>query len=99
MQLTELHRIKQWQVAHRKTQPLENEAWDLVLMAWVMGWVGWVPAYAFGALWATPLCLLGMAAPGLYCAWRARMHRLGRLRCDWLPAGRRSLARGADVGR
>lgn len=99
MQLVELHRIKQWHVAHHKTHPVEYQAWDVALMFWVMGWVGWIPAYAFGAVWVTPLCLLGMCAPGLYSAWRGRMHRLRRLRCDWLPPGARSLARGSDVRR
>ena len=98
MQLAELQRIKQWQVEHRPTQPLEYHAWDLVLTLWVAGWVGWIPAFAFDALWAAPLCLLGTSAPDLYRAYRARLHRLRRLRCDWL-SGPRSLPGGPHVRR
>lgn len=99
MQLAELQRIKQWQVDHRESHPLEYHLWDAVLTVWLMGWVGWLPALAFGALWATPLCVAGMLAPGLYEAWRLRLHRSRRLRCDWLSEASRSLARGPDVGR
>jgi hypothetical protein len=97
MTLPELQRIKQWQVDHRDTHPAEYQAWDAVLTGWLMGWVGWLPAFAFDALWASPLCVLGMALPSLYVGWRTRAHRLHRLRCDWLaPAP--LLARGPHVG-
>jgi hypothetical protein len=84
MTLNELQRIKQWHVAHRGDHPLEYHLWDAMLTLWMMGWVGWLPAFAFDALWATPLCLLAMSAPTLYVAWRSRAHRAQRLRCDWL---------------
>ena len=84
MTLDELHRIKQWHVAHRGDHPLEYHLWDAMLTLWMMGWVGWLPAFAFDALWATPLCLLAMSAPTLYVSWRSRAHRAQRLRCDWL---------------
>jgi hypothetical protein len=83
MTLDELQRIKKWQVAHRMDHPVEYHMWDAILTLWVMGWVGWLPAYAFGALWTMPLCALGMAAPSLYVAWRLKAHREHRLRCDW----------------
>ncbi|TFZ05354.1 hypothetical protein EZ313_01375 [Ramlibacter henchirensis] len=84
MQLAEMQRIKRWQVDHRRTQPLEYHLWDAVLTAWLMGWIGWLPAFLLDALWALPLCLAGMAAPQLYVTWRSRLHRKRRLRCDWL---------------
>jgi hypothetical protein len=84
MQLAEMQRIKQWQVDHRFTQPLEYHLWDAVLTAWLMGWIGCLPAVALDALWALPLCALGIGAPGIYVAWRSRLHRGHRLRCDWL---------------
>lgn len=84
MTLNELQRIKQWHVNHRGDHPVEYHLWDGMLTLWVMGWVGWLPAFAFDALWAAPLCALAMAAPGLYVAWRSRAHRARRLRCDWL---------------
>jgi uncharacterized membrane protein len=97
MQLAQMQRIKLWHVRHRRTQPLEYHLWDAVLTVWLMGWIGWLPAFAFGAVWITPLCLAGMAAPGLYVHWRARLDRQRRVRCDWLHLAR-SLARGPDVG-
>lgn len=82
--LAELHRIKQWHVAHRAQHPLEYHLWDAVLTVWLMGWMGWLPALALEALWALPLCLLATLCPTLYVAWRARAHAARRLRCDWL---------------
>ena len=84
MNLNELQRIKQWHVQHRGEHPLEYHLWDGMLTLWVMGWVGWVPAWAFDQLWSTPLCAAAMFAPTLYVAWRAKAHRAQRLRCDWI---------------
>ena len=83
MPLTELQRIKQWHMGHRHTHPLELQLWDLMLTLWVMGWVGWLPVYAFEQLWAIPLLVLAISAPGLYAFLRTRAHRAKRLRCDW----------------
>ena len=82
--LKDLQRIKKWHVAHRTDHPLEYQVWDAMLTLWVMGWVGWLPAYAFDVPLAYPLCAAGVWLPQLYVAWRAREHRAGRLRCDWL---------------
>jgi hypothetical protein len=82
--LSQLQRIKKWHVAHKADHPLEYQLLDMVLMLWVMGWVGWLPALAFEAPWALPLCGLGVALPQLYVGWRIRAHRAQRLRCDWL---------------
>ncbi len=86
MTLEDLQRIKKWHVAHRCDHPVEYHMWDMVLTLWVMGWVGWLPAFAFDALWSFPLCAFAMGAPGLYVAWRLKAHREGRLRCDWQVA-------------
>jgi hypothetical protein len=88
MTLDDLQRIKKWHVAHRRDHPLEYHLWDMMLTLWVMGWVGWLPAFAIGHLWTFPLCAAGMAAPSLYVAWRLKAHREGRLRCDWQVAAR-----------
>ena len=82
--LAELQRIKKWHVAHRAEHPVEYQLWEAVLTLWVMGWVGWLPAFAFDAWWALPLCAVAMAAPGLYIGWRAKAHALQRVRCEWL---------------
>jgi hypothetical protein len=84
MNLEELHRIRQWHLAHRAQHPLEYHLWDAMLTVWLMGWVGWIPALAFDAFWATPLCMTAMFAPTLYVTWRQKAHRARRLRCDWL---------------
>lgn len=84
MDLDALQRIKKWHVAHQQDHPVEYHIWDVMLVLWVMGWVGWLPAVTFGAWWAVPLLAFAMSAPTLYVAWRARAHRQRRLRCDWL---------------
>jgi hypothetical protein len=86
MSLDELQRIKQWHVDHRSDHPVEYHLWDAMLTLWLMGWVGWLPAFAFEAMWAAPLCMTAMFAPTLYVAWRGKAHRARRLRCDWIAA-------------
>lgn len=82
--LTEMQRIRKWHVAHRQEHPLEYQLWDAVVCLWLMGWVGWLPAFALELLWACPLCLLASCTPRLYVRWRRHAHRQQRLRCDWL---------------
>ena len=82
--LAQMESVKNWHAAHRRAFSVEREVWEAVLTAWLIGWIGWMPAYALEATWAYPLCLLSMFAPRLYVNWRARAHRLQRLRCDWL---------------
>lgn len=85
MTLAEIQRIRQWHVEHRHDHPVEYHLWDTVLTLWLLGWVGWLPAFAMGeAAWIAPLCLVGMHAPATYTRWRARAHERHRLRCDWL---------------
>lgn len=82
--ITELHRIRKWHVDHAQEHPLEFQLWDAVITCWFMGWVGWLPTIALDALWAWPLCLLGMVLPSLYITWRTRAHTLNKLRCEWI---------------
>ena len=82
--LAQMQRVKNWHAAQRGACPVEKEVWEAVLTIWLMGWIGWLPAFAFDAPWAYPLCLLGMFAPRLYVDWRLRFHEMRRLRCDWL---------------
>ncbi|WP_298923823.1 hypothetical protein [uncultured Ramlibacter sp.] len=84
MKLDELQRIKQWHISHKQDHPLEYHLWDAMLTLWLMGWVGWLPAFAFEQLWSTPLCLLASLAPSLYVGLRMKAHQACRLRCDWL---------------
>ena len=82
--LAQMERLKKWHIAERGKHPAERQVWEAVLTLWMMGWVGWIPAFEFEAPWAYPLCLLGVLAPRLYVGWRARAHAAQRLRCDWL---------------
>ena len=84
MDLDALQRIKQWHVAHQQDHPVEYHAWDAMLTFWLVGWVGWIPAFAFEALWGAPGLVLRMASPSLYVTWRRRAHQAKRLRCDWI---------------
>ena len=84
MDLEALQRIKQWHVSHQRDHPVEYHLWDAVLTLWLIGWVGWIPALTFDALWSAPLLVLAMAAPSLYVGWRVKAHRARRLRCDWI---------------
>lgn len=97
MTLETLQHIRRWHVGHRATHPVDYHLWDLMLMLWMAGCIGWLPVFACGALWMAPLCVLGMSAPDLYTSWRLREHRLRRVRCDWVSAV--SLPRGPDVRR
>lgn len=82
--LAHMQRLKVWHAAHHHRHPAEHWAWDTVLMFWMLGWTGWLPAYTFGAFWAYPLCLLCLLLPGFYVRWRSRADQSHRLRCDWL---------------
>lgn len=84
LSLNKLQRIKKWHVEHRAEHPLEYQVWDAMLILWVMGRVGWLPAFALDAPWAYPLCLLAMLAPDLYATARSRAHQSQKIRCDWL---------------
>ena len=84
MDLEALQRIKRWYVSHQREHPVEYHAWDAMLTLWLMGWVGWIPAFTFDALWSAPLLALAMAAPTLYVTWRVKAHQARRLRCDWI---------------
>ncbi len=86
MSLDEIRRIRQWHVAHRRDRPFEYNLWDAILTLWILGWIGWLPAFVTGdALWFAPLGLMAHRLPDAYARWRARAHQSHRLRCDWLP--------------
>lgn len=84
MDLDTLQRIKRWHVRHQHQHPVECRAWDAMLTLWVVGWVGWIPAFTFDAVWAGPLLAFAMSAPTMYVALREKAHKARRLRCDWI---------------
>jgi DNA-binding transcriptional LysR family regulator len=72
--LAQFKRLKEWRELQRAAHPVECQIWEAVLTAWMMGWIGWLPAYVFEAPWAYPLCVLGLLAPRMYVYARARAH-------------------------
>lgn len=86
MTLQQLARVKRWQVQHRRDHPLEFHAWDAVLTAWLIGWVGLPAAALLGTSVGALTCVVALNAPGLYLSLRRRLHRAARLRCDWLAS-------------
>lgn len=86
MTLNQQAQVRRWLVLHRHHHPVEYQAWDLMLMCWVMGMTGMPALVLIEALGWLPVCLLGFLLPSLYAELRIRLHRRGRLRCDWLTA-------------
>lgn len=86
MTLKQLGQVKRWLILHRNDHQVELQAWDLVLTCWVLGWVS-APGLMLTEQWpALLLCPLALTLPSAYANWRRRLHRSGRLRCDWLTA-------------
>lgn len=86
MTLLQLAQVRHWLRLHGRAHPVELCAWDLVLMSWLIGWMGTPVFMLIDAFDLLPLSLAGFLLPSLYAAWRTRLHRMGRLRCDWLTA-------------
>lgn len=86
MTLTQLHQVRVWHRLHWRTRPVEQQVWDMVVTLWVMGWVGIPVAWVIGLSWAELACLALLFLPAAYAGLRRRLHRLGRLRCDWIGA-------------
>lgn len=86
MTLRQLSQIKRWMVLHGRRHAVELQVWDLVLCCWVLGWVALPGMLLIKAWLALPALMLAMQLPALYVRWRVRLHRGGRVRCDWLCA-------------
>jgi hypothetical protein len=86
MTLSQFHALKLWHTHHARERPMEKNTWDIVVTLWVSGWVGGAVALILGAALAEILCISLLFLPSTYVAWRAKLHRAGRLRCDWISA-------------
>lgn len=86
MNVSQLAAVKRWHVLHRDRRPVELHAWDAVLTLWLVGWMGVIPAFMLHAGWGVALCVMLVYAPPAYVALRRRLHRKGRLRCDWIDS-------------
>lgn len=84
MTLDQFQSLRMWHLRHWQQHPVEKHAWEGVLTLWMTGWVGGPAALVLELpwVWATSLALLCL--PSLYVTMRERMHRNGRLRCDWI---------------
>ena len=85
MTLDQFDDLRRWHQGHAD-HPVETRLWSAVLTLWLSGWVGapvaWLLQWDMVAVAALPLVF----APGAYVALRRRLHRHGRLRCDWIGA-------------
>jgi hypothetical protein len=86
MTLVQFEKLKAWHQRHRRDQPVEKHAWDMVLTFWLAGLVGFPSAVLIHAGWAEAVCVALFFLPGAYVALRRRLHRAGILRCDWTAA-------------
>ncbi len=84
MGLTQLSALKRWHVAHRRDRPVESHCCAALIFVWMLGWAGLAPLIVLGEVQLLPLDLLACLAPTLYALLRRRLHRRGRLRCDWI---------------
>ena len=57
-----------------------------MLTLWLMGWIGAPTAFLIDSGWAEASCLSVFFLPSAYVALRRRLHRLHKLRCDWISA-------------
>ena len=84
LSLRQMHSIKKWNSANQLPHSLEGVVWNIIVTAWLMGWIGWLPSWVFNAVWAYPLCLVAMLLPQSYVYARTQAHSAGIVRCDWL---------------
>jgi hypothetical protein len=86
MTLNQFQDLRLWHLRHAREQPLERHCWDMVLTLWMIGWIGGLAALVLQQNGLALASLLLLFLPQRYVAWRRRLHRGGRLRCDWLDA-------------
>ena len=86
MTLTQFQDLRHWHLRHAREQPLEHHCWDMVLTLWLMGWIGGPAGLVLQQPAIVAASLLLLFLPQRYVAWRRRLHRSHRLRCDWLDA-------------
>jgi hypothetical protein len=86
MTLLQFHALKVWHARHGERQPFEKHVWDLVLTAWLSGWVGAPTALLLHVGWALLGCIGVMFLPGGYVRLRRWLHRRRLVRCDWIVA-------------
>ena len=86
MTLDHYAQVKHWMLLHAAQHPVELAIWNLVMTCWVLSWMGLAPIVLTQAWRLLPVSLAAWLLPSAYARGRARLHRRGRLRCDWLAA-------------
>jgi len=86
MTLDQYHALKLWHTRHSRDHPIEKDIWGIILTLWMSGWVGGAVALLLRVPLATVACMALLFLPRTYVALRSKLHRAGRLRCDWITA-------------
>lgn len=86
MTLQQLSTVKRWHLSHPRRGSVECQLWDVMLTCWVIGRMGLPVSLLLMPSAGILGCLALLAAPGAYVALRQRLHRRGKLRCDWLDS-------------
>ena len=85
MRLQQFHALKVWHRQHGR-HPVEKNVWDVVLIIWLVGWVGAPTAFMIDSGWAEGACLSVLFLPSIYVTLRRWLHRAKLVRCDWIGA-------------
>ena len=85
MTLEQFDRLRLW-YRHHAGYRIESAVWNGVLTLWLAACVGEPVAWLLQADGAALAALPLLFAPGAYVGMRRRLHRRGRLRCDWIVA-------------
>ncbi len=86
MTLQQYHSLKVWHRRHWRKHPVEKNLWEVILTLWMAGGMGVPAALLLDKPWAALASLALLFLPGRYVALRTRLHRSGRMRCDWITA-------------
>ena len=86
MTLQQYHSLKVWHRRHWRNHPVEKNLWEAILTLWLTGGIGLPVSLLIDEPWAAGASFALLFLPGLYVALRIRLHRRGKLRCDWITA-------------
>ena len=86
MTLQQYHSLKVWHRRHWRNHPVEKNLWEAILTLSMAGGMGLPAALLLDEPWAAVAGLALLFLPGRYVALRTRLHRNGRMRCDWITA-------------
>ena len=88
MTLSQINTFKRWHLQHGG-KPVELTLCDLVIGAWLGGWMLMPSAFLAHDWQLLPASLAMVLLPEAYHGLRAHLHARGIVRCDWLSAVQR----------